>query len=692
MRQNIKILDNIKNQKEHLLNWKKEFACSLLRNSFNSLSVYAINKEWLENYEQFILNSHNNPELNNFYDAYQFLDNTNLFNSLNIKELPNISVLNESCIKALIGDSSLEKLKKLNGRFYYKIFFVEILSQKYNKIYAIFFIDKNNEIGQGYLSIHKLSKEEEILNNLDISNIIKEYNKKNSSNNDGITLHTDAFDLHIFESKKRKCNSSNDAKNMLPYDNINKNNLKNKENHLEFSRKKQQKTLKIVLKQYIRENDERNKIIKNKEYTQITPKTENKLINGNDNGEKLDNKEKAECSKKINEDMRPIRIIKKIQKKRNISAQISNKKFGKRIHKLNNETLDLSDFLPIKSIDKISFPGIIGLQNIGATCYMNATLQCFSNVGRLKTYLLNKNIYQDLENNKNSSKKLSFVLAEVLKNLWEKLEHRFYAPNNFKNLISEMNPLFKGIAANDPKDLILFLLEKMHNELNKPINNIPDNNKVPNSCNFIEVYKDFVYWFENKNKSIISDEFYFFTNNISTCQYCGTQIHNTQSNNILFFPLEEVRKYKNYNHNNVAILDCFDYYGKKEIYPSFYCNSCNQNYQAISQTQIIRAPKTLIMNFNRGKGIEFNVNVIFEEYLNLRKYVCDNNSPYYYELTGVICHFGSNDMGGHFIAYCKNCNNCEWYKYNDQIVTKCSFNEVKGTGLPYVLFYNYVEV
>ena len=692
MRQNIKILDNIKNQKEHLLNWKKEFEHSLSMNSFNSLSVYAINKEWLENYEQFIFNSHNNPELNNFYDTYQYLDNTNLFNSLNIKELPKISVLNESCIKALIGDSSLEKLKKLNGRFYYKLFIVEILCQKYNKIYTIFFIDKNHQIRQGYLSIHKLSKEKEILKNLDISNIIKEYNKKNSSNNDGITLYSDAFDLHIFESKKRKCNSSNDAKNMLPYDSINKYNLKNKENHLEFSRKKQQKTLKINFQQYIRENDERNKIIKNKEYTQITPKTENKLINGNDNEEKLDNKEIAECSKKINEDMKPIRIIKKIQKKRNISAQISNKKFGKRIHKLNNDTLDLSDFLPIKSIDKISFPGIIGLQNIGATCYMNATLQCFSNIGRLKTYLLNKNIYQDLENNKNSSKKLSFALAEVLKNLWEKLEHRFYAPNNFKNLISEMNPLFKGIAANDPKDLILFLLEKMHNELNKPINNIPDNNKVPNSSNFIEVYKDFVYWFENKNKSIISDEFYFFTNNISTCQYCGTQIHNTQSNNILFFPLEEVRKYKNYKHNNVAIKDCFDYYGKKEIYPSFYCNSCKQNYQAISQTQIIRAPKTLIMNFNRGKGIEFNVNVIFEDYLNLRKYVCDNNSPYYYELTGVICHFGSNDMGGHFIAYCKNCNNCEWYKYNDQIVTKCSFNEVKGTGLPYVLFYNYVEV
>jgi ubiquitin C-terminal hydrolase len=255
-----------------------------------------------------------------------------------------------------------------------------------------------------------------------------------------------------------------------------------------------------------------------------------------------------------------------------------------------------------------------------------------------------------------------------------------------------MNPLFKGIAANDPKDLILFLLEKMHNELNSPIYNIPDNSKVPNSSNFIEVYKEFVSYFENNNKSIISDEFYFFTNNISTCQYCSTMIHNTQSNNILFFPLEEVRKYKNYRNNIVTILDCFDYYRKEEIYPSFYCNTCKQNYQAKSQTHIIRAPKTLIINFNRGKGLEFNVNIIFEEYLNLRKYVYENNSPYYYELTGVICHFGSNDEGGHFIAYCKNSNNCEWYKYNDQIVTKCYFNEVKGSGLPYVLFYNYVEV
>ena len=70
-----------------------------------------------------------------------------------------------------------------------------------------------------------------------------------------------------------------------------------------------------------------------------------------------------------------------------------------------------------------------------------------------------------LKKNKENNR-LSFALAEVIKNLWVNLDKRFYPPENFKNVISEINPIFKGRAANDPKDLILFLLENIHNELN----------------------------------------------------------------------------------------------------------------------------------------------------------------------------------------------------------------------------------
>ena len=140
---------------------------------------------------------------------------------------------------------------------------------------------------------------------------------------------------------------------------------------------------------------------------------------------------------------------------------------------------------------------------------MNATLQCFSNISGLRKQLLNKDIYKNLDENKNTTKKLSFALAEVLSNLWENINKRFYAPEHFKKLISEMNPLFVGVNANDPKDLILFLLETMHKELNNPINmNKYNFNQIIDNRNFNVVFNEFSNNYNNQNKSIISDEFY----------------------------------------------------------------------------------------------------------------------------------------------------------------------------------------
>ena len=171
---------------------------------------------------------------------------------------------------------------------------------------------------------------------------------------------------------------------------------------------------------------------------------------------------------------------------------------------------------------------------------------------------------------------------------------------------------------------------------------------------------------------------------------CNTTIYNVQAFNILFFPLEEVRKYKNYNINKVSILDCFDHNEKVDLYPSFYCNYCRGESTSKNQTKIVDSPKTLIINLNRGKGLQFNVDITFDEYLDLKNYVY-NQEIYYYELIGVICHFGESSMAGHFIAFCKNSEDGKWYKFNDGIVSKSSFEEVCKSGIPYVLYYSYIK-
>ena len=439
-----------------------------------------------------------------------------------------------------------------------------------------------------------------------------------------------------------------------------------------------------IIKNEIIKKEEPKADIENTQISKKVSEKEEKI----EEPKKENNIPQKEKSKKVIKKLGPKKII----KKRTPSVNIIQSNFNKRKNKL-NKIINLdsnNNNVPNKNDNTISTPGLIGLMNIGATCYMNATLQCFSNITKLRECLIEKKMYLKLKKYK-EIKKLSFALAEVIKNLWENSEKKFYSPENFKNIISEMNPLFKGVAANDPKDLILFLLENMHRELNIHKKNKDNNNCVKDYSNFYEVYNNFKESYINKNKSIISDEFYGYQNIITTCNNCQVTINNIQIYNILFFPLEEIRKYKNYNDNNVKIIDCFEYYTKIDFSPDFYCNYCNQNYSSNSQTKFVNVPHTLIINLNRGKGLEYNVNIVFDEYLNLNKYIIDENTPYYYELIGIICHFGSNDMGGHFVAFCKNCNNCEWYKFNDQIVTKCPFSEVKQSGLPYVLFYNYVQ-
>ena len=109
------------------------------------------------------------------------------------------------------------------------------------------------------------------------------------------------------------------------------------------------------------------------------------------------------------------------------------------------------------------------MDNVGATCYMNATLQCLANIKPITYYLLNQKNYEFLYKN-NDLCKLTLQYIQVLIGLFlSESINGSYCPENFKRIISELNPLFQGVQANDSKDLIIFLLEIMNNELVKSI-------------------------------------------------------------------------------------------------------------------------------------------------------------------------------------------------------------------------------
>ena len=337
----------------------------------------------------------------------------------------------------------------------------------------------------------------------------------------------------------------------------------------------------------------------------------------------------------------------------------------------------------------------LGLENIGATCYMNATIQSLCNVFSLKKYFLNRKlIYQDTYN-KNCQLTLEFY--KLINHLWKESYHgkSYYTPRSFKDKISELNPLFQGIAANDSKDLIYFLFEKMHEELNNPDY---QNNKALNVINNNEL-RNFRNNYYSKNSSIFSKTFYFEQESQLRCLNCNFNKLSYTIYNILIFPLEKVREYMVKKFPNgfmsVKLEDCFENYQEEEILcgtNQIYCNQCGRMANASSSNKIFTLPEVMTIILNRGKGIEFDVNFEYPLKLNVDRFVldkqCTNNN---YELICVLSHIGPSGMAGHFISFCKSPIDDRWYIYNDAQVKECYDprypNDDMIEGLPYVLFY-----
>ena len=335
----------------------------------------------------------------------------------------------------------------------------------------------------------------------------------------------------------------------------------------------------------------------------------------------------------------------------------------------------------------------LGLENIGATCYMNATLQCLCHVNSLKYYFKDFNQIKIDINNKNTP--LTKEFYKVITNLWKKSNNTYYTPTSFKNLISELNPLFKGIQANDSKDLILFIYETLHNELNNPNSNNNNLNNLNNNnlTNELKLFRQNYYY---QNNSIISRIFYFEQSSNLYCNSCNTNKISYNIINFLVFPLEKVRLYltkiKQGGFINVTLEDCFEQNEEKELLNGpnrIYCNNCHMQSDAFSYNKLNTCPEVLTIILNRGKGLEFDVEFKFPFALNISKYIEDKNCDTNYELIGVITHLGQSNMSGHFIAYCKSPNDKKWYLYNDAMVSQIKNveNDINSRGIPYVLFY-----
>ncbi|KAI6120769.1 hypothetical protein EV401DRAFT_1954212 [Pisolithus croceorrhizus] len=171
-------------------------------------------------------------------------------------------------------------------------------------------------------------------------------------------------------------------------------------------------------------------------------------------------------------------------------------------------------------------PGTLGLANMGNTCFMNSALQCLAHTEELANYFLS-GLYQS-ELNPDNPLGMQGAIAEafgsLLHRIWAKdLSATSYSPREFKLQLQRFAPQFSGYQQHDSQELVAFLLDGLHEDLNrvrkKPYVEKPDWEGGGN-LELAQLARDSWQGYMRRNDSVIVDLFQGQYQSTLVCPEC----------------------------------------------------------------------------------------------------------------------------------------------------------------------------
>uniref|UniRef100_A0A7N6AHV3 Ubiquitin carboxyl-terminal hydrolase 8 n=1 Tax=Anabas testudineus TaxID=64144 RepID=A0A7N6AHV3_ANATE len=332
---------------------------------------------------------------------------------------------------------------------------------------------------------------------------------------------------------------------------------------------------------------------------------------------------------------------------------------------------------------------LTGLRNLGNTCYMNSILQCLCNTPAMADYF-NNNYYLEDINRSNILGHKGEVAEEfgvIMKALWAGL-YKCISPRDFKITIGKINEQFAGYDQQDSQELLLFLMDGLHEDLNKADNR--KRYKEEENDHLDDQTAADLAWSKHKllNESIIVALFQGQFKSTLQCLTCHRKSRTFETFMYLSLPLASTSK--------CSLQDCLRLFSKEERLTDnnkVFCRHCKANRDSTKKLEIWKVPPIVLVHLKRfsyegrwKQKLQTSVDFPLDN-LDLSQYVIGpKQNLKRYSLYGVSNHYGGLD-GGHYTAYCKNAPKQRWYKFDDHEVSEISTSSVKSSAA-YILFYS----
>ncbi|KAK0416556.1 hypothetical protein QR680_012559 [Steinernema hermaphroditum] len=166
--------------------------------------------------------------------------------------------------------------------------------------------------------------------------------------------------------------------------------------------------------------------------------------------------------------------------------------------------------------------GITGLYNMGNSCYLNSAIQCLSNIPKLTEFFLEKQHIPHLNKIATTSSKSSVAVeyGNLITELWSG-KKRSLAPIRLRNTIAGKCEIFADRAQHDCQEFLAFLLDFLHEDLNKVTEKKYVELRDSDGRDDAEVANEAWSVYQSREHSIVTDLFAGQLRSELKCSECG---------------------------------------------------------------------------------------------------------------------------------------------------------------------------